>query len=240
MGVNYNPKIVTDGLVFCVDAANKRSYPGAGTTWTDLTANKNNRTFTNMASFNSDNGGGIVLDGTDDRIVIDDFEDLNKTDASFSCGIKLDALGSDREILVKGSHSGSSPFVLWYDESVGGGQQAGNSSTISVLSADGGTQMFFSAPSSSVSAGEIFVVDVTIDASAGKISLYKNGQLLASQTDSDYDGMPNTSDDYYLGTDSGYFKDVLGRFYFFRAHNKCLSASEVLQNYLGTKGRFGL
>jgi hypothetical protein len=40
MGTSYNPRIVTDGLVFCVDAANKRSYPGAGTTWYDLSKNK--------------------------------------------------------------------------------------------------------------------------------------------------------------------------------------------------------
>ena len=36
MGLSHSPRIVTDGLVLCVDAANKRSYPGAGTTWTDL------------------------------------------------------------------------------------------------------------------------------------------------------------------------------------------------------------
>lgn len=35
MGVGYNPRIVTDGLVLCLDAANKRSYPGSGTTWID-------------------------------------------------------------------------------------------------------------------------------------------------------------------------------------------------------------
>ena len=238
MGTSYNPRIITDGLVLCLDAANKRSYPGAGTAWSDLTNNNHNGTLENNAAFTSANGGGIAFDGTDDRVTIDDFEDLNATDASFSCGLKLDALGSDREILVKGSHSGSSPLVLFYDESVGGGQGAGNSNAISFLSADGGTQIFFSSPSSSVSAGEIFVVDVTIDASAGKVSLYKNGQLLASQTDSDYDGMPNTSDDYHLGADSGFNKDLQGNIYFFRAYNKCLSASEVRQNYLATKGRY--
>ena len=37
MGTTYNPAIVTDGLVLCLDAANKRSYPGTGTTWSDLT-----------------------------------------------------------------------------------------------------------------------------------------------------------------------------------------------------------
>ena len=32
MGVTYNPKIVTNGLVLCLDAANSRSYPKTGTT----------------------------------------------------------------------------------------------------------------------------------------------------------------------------------------------------------------
>ena len=36
MAINAGPKIVEDGLVFCVDAANRRSYPRAGTVWTDL------------------------------------------------------------------------------------------------------------------------------------------------------------------------------------------------------------
>ena len=47
MAINAGPKIVEDGLVFCVDAANKRSYPGAGTTWTDLSKQENNGTLTN-------------------------------------------------------------------------------------------------------------------------------------------------------------------------------------------------
>lgn len=39
MGVAYNPSIVTNGLVLCLDAANPKSYPGSGTTWTDLSGN---------------------------------------------------------------------------------------------------------------------------------------------------------------------------------------------------------
>jgi len=36
MGVAYNSRIVTDGLVLALDAGNTKSYPGSGTTWTDL------------------------------------------------------------------------------------------------------------------------------------------------------------------------------------------------------------
>ena len=70
MGISAGADVVEDGLVFCVDAANKRSYPGTGTTWTDLVGG-NNGTLTNGPTFNSDNGGSIEFDGTDDYILLD-------------------------------------------------------------------------------------------------------------------------------------------------------------------------
>jgi hypothetical protein len=41
MGIAYNPRTITDGLVLCLDAANPKSYPGSGTTWTDLSGRGN-------------------------------------------------------------------------------------------------------------------------------------------------------------------------------------------------------
>jgi hypothetical protein len=41
MGINYSPRIVTDGLVLCLDAGNSKSYPGSGGTWYDLSGNNN-------------------------------------------------------------------------------------------------------------------------------------------------------------------------------------------------------
>ena len=64
MGLSHSPRIVTDGLVFCVDAGDKMSYPGAGTTWTDLSHNSTNFTLLNGASYDSDKS--ISFDGTND------------------------------------------------------------------------------------------------------------------------------------------------------------------------------
>lgn len=36
MGLSHSPKIVTSGLTLLLDAANSKSYPGSGATWTDL------------------------------------------------------------------------------------------------------------------------------------------------------------------------------------------------------------
>jgi hypothetical protein len=61
--------IVQDGLVFNLDAAVDASYPGNGTTWYDL-AGSNSGTLTNGPTFDRDNGGSIVFDGTDDYVSI--------------------------------------------------------------------------------------------------------------------------------------------------------------------------
>jgi hypothetical protein len=66
MGLSHSPSIVTNGLVLCLDAANPKSYPGSGTTWTDLSGNVNNGTLTNGPTYSSANGGSIVFDGVDD------------------------------------------------------------------------------------------------------------------------------------------------------------------------------
>ena len=69
MSLNHGGKpIVTDGLVLCLDAANPKSYPGSGTTWTDLSGNGNNGTLVNGVGYNSDNGGSLSFDGVNDYV----------------------------------------------------------------------------------------------------------------------------------------------------------------------------
>jgi hypothetical protein len=60
--------IVRDGLVLNLDAGNLASYPGSGTTWTDVSSNGNNGTLTNGPTYSSVNGGSIVFDGVDDVV----------------------------------------------------------------------------------------------------------------------------------------------------------------------------
>jgi hypothetical protein len=44
MSVFAGPEIVNSGLVLSLDAGNTKSYPGSGTTWTDLSGNARNAT----------------------------------------------------------------------------------------------------------------------------------------------------------------------------------------------------
>jgi uncharacterized spore protein YtfJ len=61
-------KIVTNGLVLALDAADRNSYPGSGTTWNDLSGNNYSGSLTNGPTFNNTNGGNITFDGTNDFI----------------------------------------------------------------------------------------------------------------------------------------------------------------------------
>ena len=66
MSYANGPKIVTDGLVLCLDAANTKSYPGSGSTWYDLSGNGNNGTISG-ATYSASNKC-FNYDGTDDTV----------------------------------------------------------------------------------------------------------------------------------------------------------------------------
>jgi len=70
MGIAYNPRIVTDGLLFCVDAGNTKSHSGSGTTWNDISGKGNTLTATSTPTFSSSGGGSIEFDGTNDLYTI--------------------------------------------------------------------------------------------------------------------------------------------------------------------------
>ncbi len=63
-----NTFTVTSGLVLNLDAGNTASYPGTGTTWTDLSGNGNNGTLFSGVGYNSANGGSLVFDGVNDYV----------------------------------------------------------------------------------------------------------------------------------------------------------------------------
>ena len=110
MGINYNPKIVTDGLVLCYDAANDRSYPNTGTTWTDL-AGSNNGTLTNGPTFDTTNGGSIVFDGTNDRISIPIGDLPSGANRTLEAVVKFDSLGW-RTVFSQEAGSGTGRILL--------------------------------------------------------------------------------------------------------------------------------
>lgn len=71
MGFYRGPKIVTDGLVFALDAANTKSYPGSGTTIKNIVYPTDTATLYNSPVINSESTKYLEFDGTNDYMRVE-------------------------------------------------------------------------------------------------------------------------------------------------------------------------
>ena len=216
MGTSYNPRIVTENLVFCLDAANIRSYPKSGTTWTDVVG-KTICTLTNYGAnptFNSANGGSVILDGADDYITTNG---VTKTaDCTFSCWATWS--GSQTRMLFNAGGNGSGPDLFFYADK------------ISWNTWNSAANAFADIPSSASDGN--FHQYVLVNDSSSTAKLYYDGDLLGTAT---YRSAASTTI-LLLGAGPGYIWQ--GKIANFMVHNKLLSEDEVRQNYLATKERY--
>ena len=83
--------IITDGLVFCVDAGNDKSYSGSGTDLYDLSSNFNNGVLTNGPTFDPSKVGSISFDGVDDYVEFGDILDLGTNSLTINLWINLNS-----------------------------------------------------------------------------------------------------------------------------------------------------
>ena len=216
MAVGYNPKIVTDGLKVCFDAANSKSYPGSGTTWYDLSGNDNHGTLLNSPTFNSDNGGCFVFDGTDDRISFTSV--ATKTVCFWG---RLDSGFVGNAALVATSENGDGALRVQSPDE--GGRFTSPGDTNDFQKSGFASQMMMN--------GEANLV-----VSSGKL-VVPHGRTM----EQDY-YVGALGPDRNLSTISHNFlnRRYKGRVYAVLLYNSHLTFSELLQNYNALKGRFGL
>ena len=235
MSFNYSPKIVTDGLIFYVDAANPKSYAGVGTVWSDMSKNSNDGTLTNGPTFDSDNGGSIVFDGSNDYVSHGDVLNFERTD-SFSIDVwtKLDSISTTQILVAKWINKGYEIFFL-------------NPGKIgwTLANTEGGVnQIRVDSSNNAVSVGEIFNLCVTYDGSSSTsgMKIYKNGSLLsASSIYNNLNSSISLVDEFRLGANSsGSPLPLNGNIFNTKIYNKELMDDEVFQNYNALKTRFGL
>ncbi len=96
-------------LISFLDAANSSSYPGSGTTWTDLLAFQN-ATLINSTSFNSSNGGSIQFDGITSYADMGTKFNYTTEDFSFSIWVYITSLttnigGQGLVLFFKGTYN---------------------------------------------------------------------------------------------------------------------------------------
>lgn len=62
MSVQGGPDIISEGLILYLDASNKKSYPGSGQTWFDISGNNEHFDLYNTPSINYNSSGSPALE----------------------------------------------------------------------------------------------------------------------------------------------------------------------------------
>ena len=228
MGFNYSPKIVTNGLVLYLDAANSKSYPGSGTTWSDLSRGGNNGTLNNTFTFNADKGGNLLFTSANSNTVTGPLSQGLGTDVTVEIVLKIDT--SNNPVL----------YGLATDTYSDGLGIYANSGVWSWNTGDINSNAFSSSPT--IITTSYYHVVVT-NAAASNAKLYINSILIgtAAYRNATTTG---TGNKYEIGA---FWQGKSNLIFFinancglFKIYNRALTATEIQQNYNTQKSRFGL
>jgi len=223
MSVHAGPNTIEDGLVLCLDAANLKSYPGTGTTWTNTIGSPN--ITLSSTGFTSEAQGGIV------------FSSSSSSAAFPSTGFNL-SNGFTISVWIK--HTGTLPRTVgsvqryftipseaavlrFENNNILRGYCFDTTGTIRSISVS--TQIV-----SNTYYNCVFSYDNSV------FRLYKNeveiGNLSVSVTLRTPSGSANLP--------SGGSEWFEGNMYYTQFYNRALSATEISQNFNALRGRYGI
>lgn len=220
MGFSRGPKIVTNGLVLSLDAGSKKSYPGSGNTWYDLSGNGNDAVLYNSPTYTNNNVHTFNFDETDDWAKVDNATLLSKTAYTKVAWFRPES--STNNILSGGSTT-YGQHAFWMN-STSDSLRAGHNGTWTRVSYSPGDML-----------NKWWCGVVTFNTTTGWV-LYLNGEQVDTDVDtSTFSGNQNILIGSYGG---GNLFD--GDIPIVMVYNRVLSPQEVLQNYNAQKSRFGL
>jgi hypothetical protein len=197
MPVAGGPKITKTGILLEVDAADKLSYPGTGTTWINpVTPGTYNGTLNNISFDSNDSKGALIFTGSNTYVGFGNVGDLSSA-WSFQVAFKPAATASGEPYTVlsyaSGSDTGSITFKLDYSSST---QEV----VLSTFSATGSNQVNY-AISASALTGSWNIVHGTFGSQLA--ALYVNGLGVAyGPTTGSLTGY-NASNQLYAGASYG-------------------------------------
>ena len=227
MSFGNGPRIVTNGLILSLDAADQNSYVSGSTTWYDLSGNNNSGTLVNGPTFSSANNGGITF------LNANSGTNTNITAPSPSSRATTYEIAF---IPATGSISTLSGLMGWSGNQSDGFSLNIYNNTILVQAYSGSSASIFE------SAGPISYNSVNICTAvfeSRKNTYYLNGNLFTATTYA-FDISPSSTPIRVGGNSQGGWRQSQCTVFYARMYTRALSATEVQQNYNAQKSRFGL
>jgi len=230
MALAHSPKIVTDGLVLALDAGNAKSYPGSGTTWTDLSGNGNNGTLVNGVGYNGSNLGSLSFDGSNDYgSVTTGIPDTG----DFTVGFIYQLTGTGRGGLFE-----RKPSLPYNGFSLGQGGTGNWSFTVSGTSdfSANRIRMSFQYPTINT-----WYFDVGVYSNGNTVTGYRNGQFVDSGTGQSQGNLSTQGTrTNFLIANRDNITSLPCKVAQVFIYNKALTASEIQQNFNALRGRFSI
>lgn len=238
MSVAGGPDIIEDGLLMYLDAGNRDSYPGTGTTWTDLSIPRYSGTAANPpVTFDSGYGGSI---NANCQITISGTASAVKPANNFTYEVwarPASTIGLPTESNTgTGALGGSLPVIgaLYQDGSNSGAGISLGTNGVVVMEHAGGYLPGLLVSSTTISS--TLFTNITVIYNNKQPSLYINGVFIKT-------GLTSTRASVYADFRKigyGDYNTFIGYISTAKVYNKTLSPTEILQNYNALKGRFGL
>jgi hypothetical protein len=233
----YQAPIVTDGLVFAVDAGNLVSYESGSAATYSLTGS-NSGSFTNGTSYSNINSGVFVFDGVDDYINVSNPQSLNPGTGSFSldfwCNVSINVPTSSASCLLEARGTGLYGFLAIGYRNNGRMQLFINDNVTPA-------QNVYQSTTTPVQRGVWIHEAMVVDRSTQQITFYYNGIQTGNKVTITDTGSidPGSGYNYRVGGDLG-GSEMNGFIAISRQYNKALSSSEVAQNFNAQRSRFGI
>jgi hypothetical protein len=220
------PNIVKDGLILYVDAGSPNSFPlvNSSTTWKDISGNANNGTLTNGPTFSSGNGGSIVFDGIDDYTSLNFINPFQET---IIIWVKSNTATWNENGWISSSRRQNGHIIHPNQGTAGVG--------FYILNSTAGFTLIGTISPSSITSPNMYCM-TTNGSNSHKI--YLNGSLQTTNTTSITRTTTPTAQIYEIAKDDTVARYGNGTYYNVLRYNRELSATEILQNYNATKGRY--
>ena len=235
---NYNEtNIVRNGLIMYLDAGIANSYPGSGTTWTDLSGNGYNATLTNGPTYSRNGGGSLVFDGSNDYAIVNVNSWIRSTSSAYTFNSFFyyndSSNGGAPYSLMTSPNDGNTNDGFWQHLNLGNWLWR----TEDNVSGEFGGNVESPSPFSNGNWYHIATVVKT-----NSLIFYRNGLPVATiSTTFNWANLRNDHTAYlYVATGYGDLYYMNGNIANFQMYSRELSASEILQNFNTNRRRFGI
>jgi len=250
----HSPQISLNGLVLCLDAANPKSYPGSGTTWTDLSGNNENFTLYNSPSFSSNYGGELLFSGSNDyaRITTSNSIDSSASNGtievwfrtiSSTLGVTYARLVSFSDATGTGSNTGSTQGTNRDYDNYLCLIKNNTAESLGLWYKDNPNAF---GPATLVNTNNYFNATITWSTSGSNMTFrfYLNGSNTNTSTVTQSGYSTNASTITLGGNCAGALTNPLENsscaFSSFKLYNRALTASEIQQNFNALRSRFSI